>query len=215
MGEKLTRRALDAWLKSASEGQGLWCGELRGLGAHRRDNGRAAFVVQLRVGRGRLAPRRRVVLGDYPTMTPEEARQQAAEHVNAGWKGTDVVARKRAEQSTQARQRDTLKELAGAFHAARRTHLRAHSADQYESLWRRLIVPDLGGKAVADIRRREVALLMDRIEQSVGTSVADGVHEQLAMFVRWYSERDYEFASPLVRVMERHRQRTGGRAMTV
>jgi hypothetical protein len=68
MGEKLTRRALDAWLKSASNGDWLWCRELRGFGAHRRENGQAAFLVQFRVGRGRTAKRRRVVLGDYPTI---------------------------------------------------------------------------------------------------------------------------------------------------
>ena len=90
MGEKLTRRALDAWLKSASKGQWMWCCELRGFGAHRRGSGRAAFVVQLRVGRGRLAQRRRVVLGEYPIMTPEEARQEAAEYVSAGWKGAPM-----------------------------------------------------------------------------------------------------------------------------
>ena len=33
MGEKLTRRALDAWFKSESKSQWLWCGELRGFGA--------------------------------------------------------------------------------------------------------------------------------------------------------------------------------------
>src|SRR5436190_12074919 len=182
MGEKLTRRALDAWLKSASKGQWLWCGELRGFGAHRRGSGRAAFVVQLRVGRGRLAQRRRVVLGEYPIMTPEEARQEAAEYVSAGWKGADVVAEKRSQQAAQARQRDTVKELMKSFHAARRPHLQSSSADQYQSLWQRLIIPDLGAKAVSDVRRREVASLMDRIERSVGTSAADRVHEQLAIF---------------------------------
>lgn len=60
MGDKLTRRSLDAWLKAADKAAWLWCGELRGFGAHRRGDSRAAFVVQFRVGRGRLAKRRRV-----------------------------------------------------------------------------------------------------------------------------------------------------------
>lgn len=214
MGEKLTRRALDAWLKSETNSQWLWCGELRGFGAHRRENGRAAFIVQLRVGHGRLAQRRRVVLGEYPTMPPESARQQAAELVSAGWKGTDVVATKRDQQAAQARRRDTLAEMAKGFHAARRRHLKGRSADQYESLWRRLIIPDFGTTAVSDMKRREVANIMDRIEQSAGTSVADRVHEQLGTFFRWYAQRDDEFTSPLVRAMKRHRRGTGARPMT-
>ena len=73
MGERLTRRALDAWLKSESNDEWLWCGELRGFGAHRRDGSKAAFVVQYRVGRGRMATRRRIVVGEYPVLTVEEA----------------------------------------------------------------------------------------------------------------------------------------------
>src|SRR5215470_6853555 len=96
MGSKLTRRSLDAWLKTPAGSAWLWCGELRGFGAHRRDIDKAAFVVQFRVGRGRLAKRRRVVLGEYPTMTPEQARERAADHISAGWKGNDPVAEKSA-----------------------------------------------------------------------------------------------------------------------
>src|SRR5713101_1103131 len=108
MGEKLTRRAVEAWLKSDDGSAWLWCGELRGFGVCRRDNSKAAFVVQFRVGRGRSAKRRRVVLGEYPTTTPEEARERAADHIRAGWKGNDLVAEERAIQAAQALQRDTV-----------------------------------------------------------------------------------------------------------
>ena len=50
MGDKLTRRTLDAWIKSGDNDAWLWCGEQRGFGAHRRSNGTATFVVQFRVG---------------------------------------------------------------------------------------------------------------------------------------------------------------------
>lgn len=215
MGEKLTRRALDAWLKSEVNGPWLWCGELRGFGAHRHDRSRAAFVVQFRVGRGRLAKRRRVVLGEYPTMTPEQARERAAEHVSAGWKGNDPVAEKRAVLAAQARQRDdTFAALVEAFYAARRPHINARSSRQYISIWQRLILPELGRKAVTDVKRREVANLMDRVSREVGSSVADRIHEQLAMFFRWYAERDDDFISPLTRTLNRHRKGTGARPMT-
>jgi len=213
VGEKLTRRALDAWLKTV-DGEWLWCGEVRGFGARRRDGDRAAFVVQFRVGRGRTAQRRRVVLGEYPTMTVEEARLQAAEHVSAGWKGNDPVATKRAQQAAQGRERDTFTRMIGAFHTVRRTHLKNRSADQYEAIWRRLILPDLGTRAVSTVKRREIANLMDKVERTAGPSVADRLHEQLAMFFRWYAERDDEFTSPLVRTMKRHSKGSGARPMT-
>ena len=205
---------MDAWLKSAQGDAWLWCGELRGFGAHRRNSGKAAFVVQFRVGRGRLAKRRRVVLGEYPVMTPEQAREQAVVHIGAGWKGCDPIAENRARQAAQARQRDTFNGLAEAFYAARRSHLKGRSADQYQSIWRRLILPDLGPKAISEVRRRDIAELMDRAEVSVGSSAADRIHEQLVIFFRWYAERDDDFASPLIRTMKRHRKGTGARPMT-
>ncbi len=213
MSERLTRRAVDAWLKTGKN-EWLWCGEVRGFGAHRRDGSRAAFVVQFRVGRGRTAQRRRVVLGEYPTMTVEEARQQAAEHISAGWKGNDPVETKRAQRAAQGRQRDTVASMVGAFNAARRPHLKGRSADQYESIWHRLILPDLGTKPVSSVKRREIASVMDEVERTAGPSVADRVHEQLSLFFRWYAERDDDFTSPLVRTMKRHRAGSGAHPMT-
>lgn len=198
MGDRLSRRSLDAWIK-AGDNAWFWCSELRGFGAQRRPNGKAAYVVQYRVGRGRLAKRRRVVLGDYPVMTPEQARERAAEHIRAGWCGVDPVAERRVTQAAQVRQRDTVESLVTAFHASRRSHLRARSADQYESVWNRLILPALGATVVSDLRRRDIAGLMDRVESAAGPSVADRIHEQLAIFFRWYAQRDDDFISPLVR----------------
>jgi len=214
MTNKLTRRALDAWLKAGDNDAWLWCGELRGFGAHRRGAERAAFIVQFRVGRGRLAKRRRVVLGEYPAMTPEQAREQAAEHIGAGWRGADPVADRRARQVAATRQRDTFASLAAPFFTARRSHLKDRSADQYESIWNRLILPEIGTTTVGALRRRDIAGMMDRVEQSAGPSVADRIHEQLAIFFRWYAERDDEFTSPLVRTMKRHRTGNGARPMT-
>ena len=214
MSDKLTRRALDAWLKAGDESAWLWCGELRGFGAHRRGTGRAAFAVQFRVGHGRLAKRRRVVLGEYPVMTPEQAQKQAMEHISAGWGGADPVADRRATQAAATRQRDTFAVLAESFFTARRSHLRDRSADQYESIWRRLILPEVGTKTVVEVRRRDIARMMDRVGQDAGSSVADRIHEQLAIFFRWYAERDDDFTSPLVRTMKRHRAGSGARPMT-
>ena len=84
MSERLTRRVLDGWLRDGTAGDWTWCSELRGFGAKRRGSKRAALVVQFRIGRGRAAKRRRVILGEYPTMRPEEARELAVSYINAG-----------------------------------------------------------------------------------------------------------------------------------
>ncbi len=213
MSERLTRRALDNWLRDDAAGDWLWCSEMRGFGARRRDAKRAALVVQFRIGRGRTAKRRRLVLGEYPTMRPEEGRELAASYISAGWKGVDRVAEQRATQlATQPSA--PIATLSTAFLAFRRPHLMARSADQYESLWRRCILPELGRKTPAEVKRREVALLLDRLESEAGTSVADRIHEQLAIFFRWVAERDDEFVSPLIQATKRHRRGPGARPLT-
>src|SRR5262249_5259535 len=137
---------------------------------------------------------------EYPVMTVEEGRQQAAEYVSSGWKGNDPVAAKRVLQAAQGRrQRDTFKTLADTFHAARRVHLKPRSADEYESIWRRFILPELGNTSVFDAKRRDIASLMDQVERTAGPSVADRIYEQLALFFRWYAQRDDDFTSPLIR----------------
>jgi integrase len=55
---------------------------------------------------------------------------------------------------------------------------------------------------------------MDHVEIDTGPSAADRIHEQLAIFFRWYAHRDDEFVSPLVRTLKRHRNGDGARPMT-
>lgn len=215
MGEKLTRRRIESWLRNASGGDWLWCGELRGFGVQRRGGeGEAAFVSQFRVGTGRLAKRRRAVIGTFPTMTPEAARVAAGDLINAGRKGDDPVAVRRAEQAAAARKRDTYKSLGDVFWTERRKSLRASSANLYESVWRRFIVPELGDSPVADTKRRTVAGLMDAISTKAGTSVADRAFVILGVFFKWYAARDDEFTSPLVASMRRHTAGDGSRPLT-
>lgn len=214
MGEKLTRRALDNWLKASGGPQWIWCGELRGLGLRRRSAGGATFVVQFRVGRGRSAQKRRVTLGTLPAMTLDEARERAAEYVRAGWRGTDLVAETKAAQASNARRQDTLSILSVPYLSSRRTGLRPVTADMYASVWRRLILPRLGSRPASEIKRREVAALMDHVEEAVGSSVADRVFEQLSVFFDWYAARDDDFTSPLSKQMKRHRKGNGARPLT-
>lgn len=215
MGEKLTRRRIEAWLRNPDGGEWLWCGELRGFGVQRRDSDtEAAFVAQFRVGTGRLAKRRRTVIGQFPAMTPEAARLAAADLINTGRKGGDPVAERRAAQAAAARKGDTYRALGDVFWTERRKALRASSAGLYESVWRRFILRELGDTPVPDTKRRDVALLMDLIAAEAGTSVADRAFLILGVFFKWYSSRDDEFASPLIASMRRHTFGSGTRPMT-
>jgi integrase len=214
MADKLTRRAIDAWLRNGSGSQWLWCGELKGFGAERRGGGSASWVAQFRIGKGRLAQKRRVVIGRFPPMGPDEARVLAIDYIKAGWRGIDPVAEKRAAQACRVQGANTFDGLFGAFYGQREARLRQSSALLVHSRWKRLILPQFGSRSIASVRRSEVAALMDQVEASVGASAADKVFQEVRMFFDWYAARDDEFRSPLVKAMKRHVGGEGTRPMT-
>jgi len=69
---KITKRSIDA-MKQKSKDTFLWDAELRGFGLRVSPHGKKTFILQYRSG-GRT---RRMKLGNYGTITPDEARALA------------------------------------------------------------------------------------------------------------------------------------------
>jgi hypothetical protein len=72
---KLTIRTIDA-IKPGEREQFVWDGEMRGFGLRVLPTGVKTFLVQYRTGASR---QRRMVLGRYGVLSPEEARREARE----------------------------------------------------------------------------------------------------------------------------------------
>src|SRR4051794_27050049 len=74
----LTKRSVDA-VPPASKGRRViyFDKALPGFGLLVTPTGAKSFVVQYRQGHGRAAPTRRLTLGSYGVLTPEEARGEA------------------------------------------------------------------------------------------------------------------------------------------
>jgi hypothetical protein len=214
MANKLTRRAIDAWLRNANGSPWLWCGELRGFGAKRRGTGTASWVAQFRIGKGRLAPRRRVVLGLFPPMSADEARLLAADHIKAGWRGVDPVAEKQAAQALRAQRANTVRSQVDVFYSQREARLRRSSALLVHSRWRRLILPAFGERSISSIKRSEITTLLDQIEAASGASTADDVLQELGLFFTWYTTYDDDFRPPLVKARKRHTGGEGARPLS-
>jgi len=64
------------------------------------------FIVQKRVGSGRLAKQRKLTIGTHPEINLVQARKAAYEFVASLQFGTDVVEEKAAEQRAQKEERD-------------------------------------------------------------------------------------------------------------
>jgi len=145
---KLTKRTIEA-LEPADKDYFVWDGELSGLGIRVFPTGRKQFVLQYRYGR----TSRRMSLGRFGAITPDQARGLALEALVKLRQDIDPVAEKRAKRTAL-----TVRELAGRFdeeHVA--VHLKASTAKEYRRNLALFILPAIGHLRIVDVTRADIA----------------------------------------------------------
>jgi integrase len=90
---KITKRAVDALQSVSGRDVFIWDSELRGFGVRVKPSGVRTFLIQYRNIEGRT---RRLVLGQYRALTPENARDLAREKLAGVAKGEDPSAERHA-----------------------------------------------------------------------------------------------------------------------
>jgi hypothetical protein len=129
----------------------LFDDELPGFGLRVKPNGARSFLIQYRQG-GRT---RRLTLGRYGRLAPEEARKLARQHLAAVGRGGDP-----SEERHRAQQAPTLTQFADRYmleHALGKKKPRCAEGDR--RMLRDVILPRLGRRKVEDITRSEVVKL--------------------------------------------------------
>ncbi len=151
MRVRLNKRVIE---QAAYQGPGAdyrWDTELPSFGLRVYPSGRKSFVVTFRV-RGR---QRFLTLGRYGEITLYQARTMALEMLGRARRGEDPAAERVA-----GRAGPTVAELAERFqreHAE--VNMKPSSCYQAERCWKGCILPKLGSRKVADIRRSDIAEL--------------------------------------------------------
>ncbi|OIZ34129.1 tyrosine-type recombinase/integrase [Citrobacter freundii] len=118
--------------------------------------GRKVFMLQYRTNAGE---RRKPSLGLYGELTVEQARSLAQEWLAQVRRGGDPAAEK-----AEARQAPTVKELCTKFmedYSKKRNKLNTQAG--YQAVINRNIIPLLGRKKVQDVKRPEIAGLMEKL----------------------------------------------------
>ena len=118
--------------------------------------GRKVFMLQYRTNAGE---RRKPSLGLYGELTVEQARSLAQEWLAQVRRGGDPAAEK-----AEARQAPTVKELCTKFmedYSKKRNKLSTQAG--YQAVINRNIIPLLGRKKVQDVKRPEIAGLMEKL----------------------------------------------------
>lgn len=182
-GIKIGRRDLAA-LGEVSTATTYWDDALKGFGVLCRPSGERRFVVEYRPGAGgRGVAKRRVVVGDARTMTPEQARKLAADILAQVRLGSDPAADRQRE-----RKAETVADLATAFLA---DHVEAKRKPATAAAYREAltvhVLPALGSRPAVKLTRQDVAKLhralslkatvsakADKRGRSAGTKVRGG-----------------------------------------
>src|ERR1041385_6662385 len=182
---RISKRSVDAF-KSDGARAILWDNELRGFGLVAMSSGAKSYIVNYRKN-GRY---HRLTLGQHGRLTPDEARRLAKKHLGEIADGADPVAERKKEQ---ARKGTTFAAVAEEF--IRRHVSKTRSAHETGRAIRTYLLPRFGQLQITDIRRRDVAELLDDIEGGVfktadgtvlgGPVMADRVLAHLRKLMNW------------------------------
>ncbi len=153
--KKLTKKAIDSF---HYEGDGKsrdvrWDGEVSGLGLRLYPSGRRSFVLSYRIG-GR---KRLLALGNFGTLTIEQARKRARRHLGAIEDGIDPL-----EERRKAGQGRTLGELIETYVER---HAKVHKKTWLDDQQRleRHVPTALKSRRADAITREDIAKIHDRI----------------------------------------------------
>ena len=147
---KITKRSADA-LEAKGRECFLWDGELRGFGLRCSPKGKKVFILQYRQN-GRT---RRMTLGAYGAITPDQARDLARRSLGDVAKGEDPSGDRQRE-----RRAPNLSALCDRFmeeHVA--LHCKPTTQREYRRCCDLFIKPKLGGMRVQAVTRPDIAEL--------------------------------------------------------
>jgi integrase len=155
-------------------------------------SGTISYDLRYRTATGE---RRRLSLGLHGAITPDQARAIAEKRL-------DDLAKDRDPAIERQRQRTTTVNAVLDNYVARVLGTRRSKKAQ-TSAFHRLVRPEIGTRSIYDLRRADIARLLDSIEDSSGPVMADRTLAYLRRAFHWQQGRDDNFLSPIIRGMAR------------
>jgi len=191
----LTDRRISS-LKADGERVELMDAAVPGLGIRALPTGRKSWFLRY----GPREARRRIVLGPYPALTLEKARDKARELVaGVSMSGRDPVAERKAERAARrSAEVGTFEVLAGCYieeHAKRNKRLRSWMED--ERKLRVEVLPVWGSRQVGEIRRADVRELLETIVRERGGVCANRTRALVSKVFTFAMERGLAESNPV------------------
>jgi integrase len=165
---------------------------VRGFTARCLPSGAISYDLRYRTATGE---RRRLSLGIHGAVTADQARAIAEKRL-------DDLARDRDPAVERQRQRTTTVNAVLDNYVGRVLGTKRSKPAQI-SAFDRLVRPEIGTRSIYDLRRADIARLLDSIEDSSGRVMADRTLDYLRGCFNWQQSRDDNFLSPIIRSMAR------------
>ena len=175
---KITKRAVDTLVCTASSPAFLWDGSLAGFGVKALPSGTKRYIVKYRcAGGGRAAAQRWLTLGTHGQLTVDQARSLAQKALAAVASGIDPQSDK-----LQHRAAPTVIDAWRRFEDEQLPLKKTKTREEYVSLWHGLIKNRFGKSKVESVSRGEV----DKFHKSM-RSVPYRANRVLALLSRLFS----------------------------
>lgn len=173
--------------KIGALGKDTWDGGLRGFGV-RVSKGARSWVVMYRLA-GKLG---RITIGNALVVPYDEARAKAVEILGKAERGEDPRA------AAPAVEKVTVKD---AFDRYFRQHvdrqLGARTASGLRGLFEKDVLPQLGARPIAELRKADVIQIVDAVLERAPVG-ANRVHAALRAFLNWCVGKDILQSSPAI-----------------
>ncbi|HEY0874460.1 MAG TPA: tyrosine-type recombinase/integrase [Vicinamibacterales bacterium] len=202
----LTDRTIAALpVPSESERQrDYWDDVLRGFGVRVSYGGKRAFVVRYRVGR-RL---RRLTIGPYPVKSLADARKEARSIIGQAADGDDPAQTKQEQLKGEL-----FRDLATAY--VEMAEKRHRSWREEKRIIDKDLLPVLGFRRLADIRRRDVRELVEAIARKRDAPIM--ANRTLGVLCRMFNfalDREWIEANPASRIPEPGEEKSRDRVLS-
>ncbi|MGR7997189.1 integrase arm-type DNA-binding domain-containing protein [Xanthobacter sp. ZOL 2024] len=178
-GFRLSKRVVDG-LSVADRPRVFYDAEVKGFGLRVTPTGAKTFIVEYRPGGGgRGTAKRRMKLGTYGEITPEQARNMARDALAAVRCGQDPAGDRAHDRAAPMLEEVAARWLAEEVEPKRK----AKTVIAYELALRRHILPVLGKRKAHTITRADVA----RLHRKIGVNAQTAANRAIAALSSLYS----------------------------
>ena len=145
-------------------------------------------------------PRRPKVAPHVPEGGPHASGRpaQAKKLLGDVARGSDPLTERRKAAAAAA---DTFQRIAEEYVQRERANVR--SIKNHEATLRKHVFATLGRRPIGEVKRSDIARLLDRIQDGSGPSAADNALRVIRRVMSWHASRSDDFRSPIARGMAR------------